>query len=123
MQRLMLLVGIGVLLAGSARADYSLPQVEATYLLLVRPVAVGKAKPEGRLGRLTFVLPHDAKLDSDEPHRSETRLDLPIDATFMQDRIWTDSLCVGATSGPKTGAARVAAVRKDLAANRRHVDH
>ncbi|MHC4329258.1 MAG: hypothetical protein ACYSWW_14180 [Planctomycetota bacterium] len=119
MKRLMLLVGMGLLLASQAYADYSLPAVRARYLLLVRPISIEKAKDETSLGRIVFVLPHDAKLDSDESHHDkETRIVLPINKMFMQDRIWSDGICVGVSEGPKSAASRVEAVRKDLEANR-----
>ena len=119
----MILTGIGLLLALQARADYALPGVREKYQLLVRPIAIEKAKNEASLGRLVFVLPHDAKLDSDESHHGkETRMVLPINNMFMQDRIWSDGICVGVSQGPKSAASRVEAVRKDLELNRPHAN-
>ena len=123
MKRLIVLVGMGLLLISQAHADYSLPGTRDKYLLLVRPIAVEKAEDETSLGRLVFVLPHDAKLDSDESHHGkETRMVLPINKMFMQDRIWSDGICVGVAEGPKSAASRVEAVRKDLEVNRPHAN-
>jgi hypothetical protein len=122
MRRLIGLLGVGLLLAFQTHADYFLPEIRDRYLLLVRPIAIEKAEDKASLGHLVFVLPHDAKLDSDESHQEETRMALPIAPTFMQDRIWSDGVCTGVVAGPKSAVSRVDAVRKDLKANGPHAN-
>ncbi len=124
MRRSIILAGIGLLLTLPAHADLSLPAVRAEYLLLVRPIAIEEAKDnKASLGRLVFVLPHDAEMDSDESHgASETRMELSIDALFMQDRICSNGLRAAVSPDPRNAASRVEAVRKDLEMNRPHAN-
>lgn len=122
MRRPIILAGVGLLLTLPANADFSPPAVRAEYLLLVRPVAIEVVKDSKTiLGRLVFVLPHDAEMDSDESHgASETRMELPIDALFMQDRIGSDGLRAAVSTDSRGAASRVEAVRKDLEISRPH---